>query len=273
MTSVSSSTRSRTRAVISPRRYGSILTPAASMSASTPTRGSSISRNSRSRPVSSRRGRCACATRQVSAARVAAAASGGGPSASVRPSIGAGQQEQLTLLLGALRGQQVGGHGGIEAGAARRGGEAGLGLGVVDHGVRGQQPQGGELLVGHLGGQHELAAVVHGHGRAALAGGLDGHGRLALFEHGGQGAQAVLEHQLDRCPGHCGGGRHLLAGLRPDQFPQPPPQRLELVLLAKGLGRLQGQAVAAAGHHGFEVLLQRPHDRRMGMSDAKLNRL
>ena len=71
--SVSSSTRSRTRAVISPRRYGSMRTPARSMRASTRTSGSSTSRKSRSRPSSTSRGRWAAATRQVSAARAGAA--------------------------------------------------------------------------------------------------------------------------------------------------------------------------------------------------------
>ncbi len=80
MRSDSSSTRSRTRAVISPRRYESMRTPAASMRASTPTSGSSISRKSRSTPCSRSRGRCCAATRQVSTARVAAAAWGSGPS-------------------------------------------------------------------------------------------------------------------------------------------------------------------------------------------------
>ena len=84
--SPSSSMRSRTRAVISPSRYGSILTPAASIWASTRTSGSSISRNSRSRPSSTSRGRWASATRHVSVARVAAAASAAGPSTRRAPS-------------------------------------------------------------------------------------------------------------------------------------------------------------------------------------------
>ena len=86
ISSPSSSMRSRTRAVISPSRYGSILTPAASIWARTRTSGSSTSRKSRSRPSSSRRGRCASATRHVRVARVAAAASAAGPSTSCAPS-------------------------------------------------------------------------------------------------------------------------------------------------------------------------------------------
>ena len=108
--------------------------------------------------------------------------------------LGAGQGEQAALLLGTLGRQQVRGHRRVEAGPARRRPVAGLRLGVVHHGVRGEQPEGGRPAWTGDGHLHGLAAAVDGDRAAVVAVLLPDkrHGGLGAFERRRQRAHVGL---------------------------------------------------------------------------------
>ncbi len=196
-----SSTRSRTRAVISPRRYGSTLTPAASMRREhVHERQLDLAEQPLEAELEQAR---ALLLRNLPGEQRAR----GGHGLGLRrldqhgAVLGAGQREQAALLLGHLGRQQVGGHGGVERRAARRRPIPRLRLGIVHHGVRRQQPERRQAL-GRGGGQlHEVAAAVHGHDPAVpVAGRLHGDGRLVLLQGGGQRADVGLVRRGARRP-------------------------------------------------------------------------
>src|SRR5665648_194278 len=237
ISSCNSSTRSRRRAVISPSRYGSILTPAASIRASTCTSGSSISRKSRSRPSSTRRGRWAAATRHVSTARVAAAASARGPSTSTAPSSAPASENRPRSFSGT-------------SGASRYAATAVSNAGP--HGVRGEEPQRGQPVGAGDGHLHDLAAGVDGDGEAVLAvlPRLERHGRLRALERRRERPHVGLVREARAGAGPRAGGRARLSAHGPrgrvaaGHVPQPAPQGAELVLLEDGVDALHGQHVA-----------------------------
>ena len=124
----------------------------------------------------------------------------------LRAVLGAGEREQRALLLRPLRREQVGRHGGVERRPGRGVHEPGLRLGVVRHGVAGQQPQ--RRRAAGVGRRHQAgaAAGVRGDGEAfAVAARLEGQRGLPFLEQGRHRADVRLGgHAHERAGGGVG---------------------------------------------------------------------